>query len=136
MVQRTLALIKPEAVESKQTGKIIDLIEQHGFTIPQMYKIHATQEMAEKFYGVHKEKPFFGELVGNISAGPLVALVLEKENAIADWRKLMGATDPQKAEPGTIRKLFGKNISFNTVHGSDAPETAVFELKVFFPNLK
>ena len=93
-------------------------------------------EMAEEFYGVHKSRPFFGELVEFVTSGPVVIMALEKENAIADWRKLMGATDPAKAEAGTMRKLFGKSIGNNAVHGSDAPETAEFELSLFFPDLE
>jgi nucleoside-diphosphate kinase len=132
-MERTLALIKPEIVRAKNTGKIIDMIEAHGFNIVGMFKVQLPEELAQEFYGVHKSKPFFGELVSNITSGPLIALMLEKDNAIADWRKLMGATDPVKAEAGTIRKLFGKDISFNAVHGSDAAETAKFELGLFFP---
>jgi nucleoside-diphosphate kinase len=135
MIERTLALIKPEAVHSKNIGKIVDLIEQNGFEILCMEKVQLTRAMAEQFYGVHKAKPFFGELVSNITNGPLIAMALQKENGIASWRNLMGATDPVKAEAGTIRKLFGKDISFNAVHGSDAPETAAFEVKLFFPKL-
>ena len=134
-MEKTLALIKPESVKAKNAGKIIDLIESHGFTILCMEKLLLPRDTAEEFYGVHRAKPFFGELVGNITNGPLIAMVLEKNNAIADWRKLMGATDPQKADAGTIRKLFGKDISFNAVHGSDAPETAAFEVNLFFPDL-
>ncbi len=134
-MERTLALIKPESVRAKNVGKIIDLIESNGFNILCMEKVQLPRSTAEQFYGVHKAKPFFGELVSNITNGPLIAMVLEKNGAIADWRKLMGATDPVKAEAGTIRKLFGKDISFNAVHGSDAPETAAFEVNLFFPEL-
>jgi len=100
-----------------------------------MKKLHMTKEKAEQFYDVHKEKPFFQELVDFISSGPVIVMALEKENAIADWRKLMGATNPEQAEEGTIRKLYGTNIGVNAVHGSDAPETAKIELGLFFPDL-
>lgn len=132
MIEQTFAMIKPDAVENKLTGKIIDIIEQHGFEILTMQKGQLTQEIAESFYEVHKEKPFFKELVEFIISGPVVVMALEKENAVADWRKLMGATDPKKAEQGTIRNLFGKDISNNVVHGSDSLENAGIELGIFF----
>ncbi|MCK5632689.1 nucleoside-diphosphate kinase [bacterium] len=135
MAQRTYAMIKPHAVKAKNVGKIIDMIEQNGFTLVRMEKMKLSREKAEQFYGAHKEKPFFEELVSNIIDGPVIALALEKENAIADWRKLMGATDSKKAESGTIRQQFGIDISFNAVHGSDAPETAEQELNLIFSDL-
>jgi len=135
MVEKTFAIIKPDVVKAKNSGKVIDLIEQNGFTIIGMKKLHMTKEKAEQFYDVHKEKPFFQELVDFISSGPVIVMALEKENAIADWRKLMGATNPEQAEEGTIRKLYGTNIGVNAVHGSDAPETAKIELGLFFPDL-
>src|SRR5579872_2242804 len=132
MLEQTFAIIKPDAVKAGHTGKIIDLIEQNGFEILRMQKGQLTKEMGEIFYDVHKERPFFGELVSFIASGPVVVLALQKENAIADWRKLMGATNPKDAAPGTIRKLFGTSIGNNAVHGSDALETAMRELSLFF----
>lgn len=136
MVERTFAMIKPDAVAAGNTGKIIDLIEAKGFTIVGMEKTHLSKDKAARFYAVHSERPFYGDLVDFISSGPVVLLALEKENAIADWRELMGATDPLKAAMNTIRKLFGKHVGENATHGSDAPETAQQELALFFPNLK
>lgn len=135
MIEKTFAIIKPHAVADKNTGAVISLIEGNGFDILGMRKIQLTKNQAETFYGIHKEKPFFGDLVKNIIAGPVVVLVLQKDNAIKAWRELMGATDPLKATTGTIRKLYGKSIDFNVVHGSDAPETAAIEIKQFFPEL-
>jgi nucleoside-diphosphate kinase len=135
MIEKTLAIIKPDAVAAQNEGKIIDLIKQHGFTILAEKRMQLTQEEAEAFYAVHKERPFFGELVEFMISGPVVVMALEKENAIADWRKLMGDTDPAKADEGTVRKLFGSNIGENATHGSDSPETAAHEVRFFFPNL-
>lgn len=135
MVERTCALIKPDAVASGNSGDIIACIERNKFNIVGMKKMHLTKEQAEAFYAVHNAKPFFNELVAHISSGPLIALVLEKENAIKDWRDLMGSTDCCKAAPGTLRKMFAKNITCNAVHGSDAPETARAEVAFFFPEL-
>ncbi len=134
MIERTLAIIKPHAVAAKNTGAVIGMIEKRGFDIVCMQKTHLTAKQAEEFYAIHKEKPFFGGLVGNVTSGPAILMVLEKENAIQDWRDFMGATDPLKAEPGTIRKLFGESIDFNVAHGSDSPENAIIEIKQFFPN--
>lgn len=131
-IEKTYGMIKPEAVRTCKTGKIIDRIEQEGFKIASMKKMQMTKELAERFYEVHKEKPFFGKLVESIIAGPIIAMVLEKDNAIAAWRELMGATDPAKAAENTIRKLYGKNITHNATHGSDAPETAETEIKIIF----
>lgn len=136
MLERTFAMIKPDAVAAGNTGKIIDLIESNGFTIVGMEKTRLSKDKASLFYAVHKERPFFGELVDFVSSGPVVLLALEKNNAIKAWRDLMGATDPRKAEVGTIRNLFGKHVGENATHGSDAPETAEQELALFFPNLK
>lgn len=136
MMQRTFAMIKPDAVAAKNAGKIIDLIEKNGFTILAMEKTQLSKDKAQEFYAVHKERPFFGELVDFIVSGPVIILALEKENAILAWRDLMGATDPNKAAEGTIRKLFGTSIGTNATHGSDAAETAAVELKLMFPNLK
>ncbi|MFZ5953921.1 MAG: nucleoside-diphosphate kinase [Candidatus Dependentiae bacterium] len=135
-MQRTFAMIKPDAVAAGNSGKIIDLIEKNGFTIVRMQKATLTKPQVETFYGVHKERPFFGEMVNFITSGPVVIMALEKDNAIQAWRDLMGTTDPAKAAEGTIRKLFGANIGNNAVHGSDAPETAKQELALFFPDLK
>ncbi len=131
----TFALIKPDALASGRAGDIISLIELNKFSIVRMNKIRLTARQAEEFYGVHKSRPFFGELVAYIISGPVIVMALEKDNAIKEWRELMGATDPVKAGPGTIRRMFGVNISNNAVHGSDAPETAKGELKFFFPDL-
>lgn len=135
MVEKTFAIIKPHAVADKNTGAVISLIEGNGFTILGMRKIQLTKKDAESFYAVHKDKPFFADLVKNIIAGPSIVLVLQKENGIKAWRELMGVTDPSKAATGTIRKLYGKSLDFNVVHGSDAPETAAMEIKQFFPEL-
>lgn len=136
MVECTFAMIKPDAVAAGNTGKIIDLIESKGFTIVGMEKTQLSKDKASLFYAVHNERPFFGELVDFVSSGPVVLLALEKDNAIKAWRDLMGATDPRKADVGTIRNLFGKHVGENATHGSDAPETAEQELALFFPNLK
>jgi len=131
----TFAMIKPDAVQAKNDGKIIDIIRQHGFEIVQMQKIQLTKKDAEAFYAVHKNKPFFCKLVTFVTSGPVIVMALKKENAIQDWRKLMGATNPKKAEASTIRKLFGTNITSNAVHGSDAWQTAQQEIRQFFPGL-
>jgi nucleoside-diphosphate kinase len=136
MIERTFAMIKPDAIQAKNTGKIIDLIEKNGFTILAMRKEKLDKKTAETFYAVHRERPFFGELVSFVTSDPVILMALEKENAIKDWRDLMGATDPSKAAPGTVRKLFGTSIGHNATHGSDAPETAKEELVLFFPSLK
>lgn len=131
-MERTFAIIKPDAVERGLAGKIITKIEEAGFTIAGMKKIHMTRAQAEGFYYVHKERPFFNDLCSFMSRSPVIVMCLQKENAIADWRTLMGATNPANAEPGTIRKEFAKNIEENSSHGSDAPETAAFEIPYFF----
>lgn len=135
MSNRTYGMIKPEAVQNRNTGKIIDRIESEGFSIVAMKKMHMTKDLAEQFYAVHKEKPFFGELVESIASGPIVAFVLEKDDAITAWRELMGATNPADAAEGTLRKLYGTSIGNNATHGSDAPETAAAEIKLIFPEL-
>ncbi|MFH1644662.1 MAG: nucleoside-diphosphate kinase [bacterium] len=135
-MERTLAIIKPDAVNAKATGKIINRIEQEGFNIIAMKKLQLTKDKAEGFYAVHKGKPFLAELVDFMISGPVVVMVLEKENAIKSWRDLMGPTDPAKAtDPNCLRKLYGTNIGFNATHGSDSPETAATEIKFFFPEL-
>lgn len=135
MIEKTLAIIKPDAVALGQAGMIISLIELNKFAIIGMKKIQLTKTEAEKFYAVHKERPFYGELVESMAKGPVIVMVLEKDNAIKDWRDLMGATNPATAAVGTIRKMFGISIGSNTTHGSDATETAHVEVPFFFPNL-
>ena len=131
-MERTFAIIKPDSVERNLSGKILERIESQGFKILAMQRTLLTKAQAEGFYDVHKERPFFDSMTSTMSSGPVVLLVLEKENAIADWRKLMGATNPADAEAGTIRKDFAENIERNSVHGSDATETAAFEMSYFF----
>lgn len=135
-MERTFAIIKPDAVERNLAGKIIAKIEDAGFKIVGMKKIHLSKSQAEGFYYVHKERPFFNDLCTFMSRSPVIVMVLEKEGAIAAWRTLMGATNPANAEPGTIRKEFAKNIEENSSHGSDAPETAAFEIPYFFSALE
>ncbi len=131
-LERTYAMIKPDAVAAGQTGQILALIEQNGFRIVAMRKLQMTQAQAESFYGVHKERPFFKSLVAFMTEGPFVALVLERENAVAMWREVMGATNPANATAGTVRKMFAASIERNCAHGSDAPETAAVEVGFFF----
>lgn len=130
--QRTFAIIKPNAVASGNVGDIISEIEKNDFKIIAMKLMHLTKKQAEGFYAVHQGKPFFDSLITFMTEGPVVAMILERENAIAQWRTVMGATDPAKADEGTIRKLFGESIERNATHGSDAEETAAFETKYFF----
>lgn len=132
MTERTFAIIKPDAVAEKNAGNIIGMIEASGLNIIAIKKLKLTAEQAGEFYGVHKEKPFFPELVDYMTSGPIFVLALEGENAIKRWRDLMGATNPEQAAEGTIRKLYGKSISYNATHGSDAPETAAVEVAFFF----
>ena len=135
-MQRTFAIVKPDAVERRLVGQILARIEQAGFTIHAMRLQHLTKREAEGFYAVHRERPFFGGLTNFMSSGPSVLLALEAPDAIARWRALMGATDPGKADAGTLRKDFGSSIERNATHGSDAPETAAFELSYFFRGLE
>ncbi|MSO29818.1 MAG: nucleoside-diphosphate kinase [Acidobacteria bacterium] len=135
-MERTFAIIKPDAVERGLAGKILARVEEAGFTIRAMRKQHLTKREAEGFYAVHKERPFFGELTTFMSSGPCVLLALEAPNAINKWRDTMGVTDPAKAAPGTMRKDFGESIGRNATHGSDAPETAAFELGYFFRGME
>jgi len=132
----TLAIIKPNATEKKATGKIIDMILEAGFTIRGMKMLHLTKNDAEKFYEVHKERPFYNGLTNFMSSGAIVVMALEKENAVEDYRKLIGATNPAEAEEGTVRKLFGEDIEKNAVHGSDSPENGVREVNFFFSNME
>ena len=134
-MERTFAIIKPDAVAARYTGRIIQRIEEAGFTIRAMRHTHLTQHDAEGFYAVHKERPFFASLTRFMSSGPVVVLALEAPDAIKKWRTLMGATDPAKADAGTLRKEFGASIENNATHGSDAAETAAFELGYFFNGL-
>jgi nucleoside-diphosphate kinase len=131
-VERTFCIIKPDAVEKKKTGAILAHLEDKGFNIVAMKKMHMSKEVAEGFYAVHKARPFFGELVDFMRRSPVVVCVLEKENAVADYRTVMGATDPAKAEAGTLRKLFGSNVGENATHGSDSLENAKIEISYFF----
>ncbi len=131
-MERTFAIIKPDAVERNITGKILEKIESDGFRVVGMKKVHISLQQAMGFYYVHKERPFYNELCSYMARSPIVALVLEKDGAIAGWRKLMGATNPAAAEPGTIRKEFGISLGENSVHGSDSPESAAFEIPYFF----
>lgn len=130
--ERTLSIIKPDGVQKNVIGKIVAMFEENGLTIAAQKMVHLTRAEAEGFYAVHKERPFFGELVDFMTSGPVVLMVLEGEGAIAKNREIMGATDPAKAADGTIRKLFASSIGENTVHGSDAPETAKTEIAWFF----
>ena len=132
MTQRTFSIVKPDAFRKGHAGAILAEIEKAGFRIVALKKLSITKTQAEGFYYVHKERPFFGSLTTFMSSGPMVAMVLEKENAIADLRKLMGATNPANAEEGTIRKKFAGSIEENAIHGSDAEETAKFEIGYFF----
>jgi len=132
MIEETLAIIKPDGVGRGLTGKIIGRIEAAGLRVTALKMVHLSKKEAEGFYAVHKERPFFQGLTDFMSEGPVVLMILSGENAIRRWRDLMGATDPAKATPGSIRKEFGISIERNTTHGSDAPETAAFETAYFF----
>jgi nucleoside-diphosphate kinase len=131
-LQRTFSIIKPDAVKKNAIGDILAQIEKTGFRILSMKKLEISKHQAEQFYAVHASRPFFGSLTDFMSSGPIVVLALEKENAIADLRKLMGATNPANAEEGTIRKKWASSIEHNAIHGSDAEETARYELSFFF----
>jgi nucleoside-diphosphate kinase len=132
-VERTLSIIKPDAVEKSRVGAILAMIEGAGLRVCAMRMMHLSRPVAEGFYAVHKERPFFGELVEFMTRGPVVVSVLEGENAIVKYRELMGATDPAKAVDGTIRKAHGTHVGENAVHGSDGPDTAQNEVRYFFP---
>jgi nucleoside-diphosphate kinase len=131
-LERTFSILKPDATERNLTGAINAMIEKAGLRIVGQKRVRITKEQAQRFYGVHKERPFFGELVDFMTSGPVVVQVLEGENAIAKYREVMGATNPANAAEGTIRKLFAKSVGENSVHGSDAPETAAIEIAQFF----
>ena len=136
MMERTLSIIKPDATKRNLTGEILAMIEKAGLRVVAMKRIRMTQKDAQGFYAVHKDKPFFGELTEFMASGPVVISVLEGENAIARYREIMGATNPANAAPGTIRKLYAESIDANSVHGSDAPETAAQEIRYFFSDLE
>ncbi len=135
-VERTLAIIKPDAVGRNLQGEILSRIHKAGFKIVAIKSLRLTKEEADGFYAVHRERPFFGELTDFMSSGKIFAMVLEAEGAIQKWRDAMGATDPKKAAPGTIRRDFGTSIGNNCTHGSDAPETAAFEIGYFFSDFE
>ena len=135
MKQRTFSIIKPDAVKAGQAGEVLARLEKAGFTIVGLRLRNLTQAEAEGFYHVHKARPFFGSLTSFMSSGPCITLVLERDNAIAHLREIMGATDPAKAAAGTIRTDFASSIEANVIHGSDAPETAAFEIGYFFAGL-
>ncbi len=135
-MERTLAIIKPDAVAAHNAGRIIQRIEDGGFTIRAMRLVNLTRKEAEGFYAVHRERPFFASLTAFMSSGPAVVMALEAPDAIRKWRTLMGATDPAKADPNTLRKDFGQSIESNATHGSDAPDTAAYEIGYFFPGIE
>jgi nucleoside-diphosphate kinase len=135
-MELTFAIIKPDAVGRGLSGQILDRIEKAGFGLRAMRLVHLTKREAEGFYAVHRDKPFFGGLTDFMSSGPAVVMVLEAPDAIRKWRDVMGATDPAKAAPGTLRKEFGTSIGNNATHGSDAPETAAYEIGYFFRGME
>ena len=135
MDERTLAIIKPDAVERRLTGRILQRIEEAGFTLRAMRRLHLTKAQAEGFYAVHRARPFFASLTAFMSSGPCVVLVLEAPDGIKKWRTLMGATDPTKADAGTLRKEYAESIERNATHGSDAPDTAAYEIGYFFAGI-
>ncbi|MGB7217405.1 MAG: nucleoside-diphosphate kinase [Vicinamibacterales bacterium] len=134
-MERTLAIIKPDAVERRLAGRIIQRIEEAGFEIRALRRIHLSTKQAEGFYAVHRARPFFASLTAFMASGPAVVLVLEAPDAIKKWRTLMGATDPAKADAGTLRKEFAQSIERNATHGSDAPDTAAVEISYFFAGI-
>lgn len=134
-IERTLTIIKPDAVNNKHVGDIIKLLEGNHFTILAARMVNLSKQQAQSFYHVHRSRPFFESLTSFMSSGPALAMVLQSDNAIARLREIMGATDPAKAEAGTIRKLFATGIEHNAIHGSDSPETAAYEISYFFPGL-
>lgn len=131
-IEQTFAIIKPDAVAAKNAGKIITMIEDNGFDIVALKKVHLTRDQAAGFYHVHSERPFFNDLLAFMTSGPAVIMILKKEGAIKAWRDLMGPTNSNEAPAGTVRGEFGTNIEKNASHGSDAPETAAFETAYFF----
>jgi nucleoside-diphosphate kinase len=133
---RTFTMIKPDATEAGNTGAIIKMIEEAGFSIVAMKRTQLTDKSAGKFYAVHAERPFYASLCAYMSSGPIVPMILEKENAVADFRKLIGATNPANAEEGTIRKMFAKSLEANAIHGSDSDENAEIESNFFFSKME
>src|SRR5438105_4614343 len=136
MTERTLAIIKPDAVARHLAGQILQRIEAEGFQIRAMRMLHLSRRQAEGFYAVHRARPFFHSLTEFMASGPAIVMVLEAPDAIASWRRLMGATDPAKADPGTLRKEFAESIERNATHGSDAPDTAAYEIGYFFAGVE
>ncbi len=136
MIERTLSIIKPDGVKKKIIGDIIRNFEENGLKVAAMKMLHMDKRQAQGFYIVHKEKPFYGSLTDFMSSGPCVVMILEGEGAILKNREIMGATDPAKAAAGTIRKKYGSSVEVNTVHGSDAPETAAAEIAYFFSDIE
>jgi len=134
-MEKTFAIIKPDAVAAGNAGKIIDMIESAGFNVVAMNKISMTQDQAHQLYQEHTARSFFGEMVDSMTVSPIVVMVLEKENAVAAWRDLMGATNPKDAAQGTVRALFGTHIGANAAHGSDSLTSAAREIAIFFPGL-
>ena len=135
-MERTFAIIKPDAVNARNAGRILSRIEDAGFTVRGLRLTHLTKKDAEGFYAVHRARPFFAGLTDFMSSGPCIVMALDAPDAIRKWRTLMGATDPAKADAGTLRKDFGTSIEHNATHGSDAPETAAFELGYFFRGME
>ena len=135
-IERTLAIVKPDAVAAGNAGHIIALLEREGFEIVAMKKVGLTEAQARAFYAVHRERPFYDSLVEFMTSGPVIPMVLEREDAIATLRRVMGATNPDNADPGTVRKLYATDIEKNAIHGSDAPETAAAEMPFFFSSLE
>ncbi len=135
-MELTFANLKPDCVQRKLTGKVIEYIEDHGFEILRMRKTRLSRKFAEEFYAAHKDKPFFERLIEMMTSGPCIPLVLRKENAIEDFRKIIGNTDPEKADEGTLRQLYGTNVTYNIIHGSDSKESVQREMTFFFPYIE
>ena len=135
-MEKTLTILKPDTVQAGKAGAVITMLEREGFRIQASKMVHLSQEEAQGFYDVHRERPFFQSLVTFMTDGPVIVMTLEADNAIERLRKVMGATDPARADEGTIRKRFGTNIERNAIHGSDAPDTAAFEISYFFSQLE
>ncbi len=131
-MEQTLSIIKPDAVRAKKTGEIISMFENNGFNIIAIKKVFLNQEQARQFYIIHKERPFYNELVDFMTSGPCIVMILEKKDAVLENRRIMGATNPAEADEGSIRKLYGTSIDSNAVHGSDSPENAIIEINFFF----
>ena len=136
MSNRSFTMIKPDAFENGHSGAILDMILKAGFKLIALKMIHLSAEKAGEFYAIHRARPFYGELVEFMSRGPIIAAILEKDNAVADFRKLIGATDPSKADKGTIRQLYAESIGENAIHGSDSDDNARIECDFFFSNLE